>query len=220
MTDEVAEPGRGGELKPAAGLRASHQDRERAVDLLRVAAGDGRITAEELDERLEAALTARTRGELAVLTSDLPASPDAAPHVPAPKPKDVVRIACRSGNMEREGRWIVPRRLEAQVRSGRIRLDFTQAVITQPLLHIDADVSSGSLVLVTRPGIVVDADDVAIRSGRVRVRAPWGHDVPVTLRIDVSGQVGSGEIRARPPRRTFWQWLRRRPYRYALTSAG
>jgi hypothetical protein len=41
-----------------------HEDRHRVVDILRVAAGDGRITADELDERLEAALSARTVGEL------------------------------------------------------------------------------------------------------------------------------------------------------------
>ena len=67
-----------GELSPAGGageLRASHADRDRVVEVLRVAAGDGRITADELDQRLEAALTARTLGELAVLTTDLPASP-------------------------------------------------------------------------------------------------------------------------------------------------
>src|SRR5215472_9944745 len=50
-----------------AGLRASHDDRDRVVEVLRVAAGDGRITAEELDERVGAALTARTYGELAAL---------------------------------------------------------------------------------------------------------------------------------------------------------
>jgi hypothetical protein len=54
-------------------MRASHEDRDRTVDVLRVAAGDGRLTLEELDERLEAALSARTVGELAVLTADLPA---------------------------------------------------------------------------------------------------------------------------------------------------
>ena len=56
-------------------LRASHGDRERAVDTLRIAAGDGRLTAEELDERLEAALSARTLGELDALTADLAAAP-------------------------------------------------------------------------------------------------------------------------------------------------
>jgi hypothetical protein len=53
-------------------LRASHADRDLAVDVLCAAAGDGRLTAAELDERLEGALTARTIGELAALTADLP----------------------------------------------------------------------------------------------------------------------------------------------------
>src|SRR5215218_7033387 len=38
-------------------VRASHEDRDRVVDVLRVAGGDGRLSAEELDARLESALT-------------------------------------------------------------------------------------------------------------------------------------------------------------------
>ena len=97
-----------------------------------------------------------------------------------------------------------------------MQLDFTEAVITQPLLRIEAKVGSGGLKLLTRPGIMVDADDVAVRSGAVKVLAPWGPDVPVILRIEVSGKVGSGHIKARPPRRTFGQWLLRRPRPYQL----
>ena len=104
--------------------------------------------------------------------------------------------------------------MEVRVTSGSVRLDFTEAVIAQPTLRIDAEVHSGNLTLVTKPGIVVDADEVAVRSGSVKVREPWGHDVPVTLRIEVTGQVRSGSITARPPRRTFWQWLTRRPRPY------
>lgn len=52
-------------------LRASHEDRERVVDTPRTAAGDGRLTAEELDARVERALSARTQGELAALVADL-----------------------------------------------------------------------------------------------------------------------------------------------------
>lgn len=44
------------------------------AEALRVAAGDGRLSAEELDERLERALTAKTYAELAALTTDLPRS--------------------------------------------------------------------------------------------------------------------------------------------------
>jgi hypothetical protein len=98
------------------------------------------------------------------------------------------------------------------VHSGSVRLDFTEAVITQGTLGIDIELNSGSLTMITRPGIVVDADDVAVGGGTVRVRPPG--DVPTLLTIQVSGRVGSGSVTARPPRpprRTFWQWLLRRP---------
>ncbi|MFI6038011.1 DUF1707 domain-containing protein [Streptomyces sp. NPDC051315] len=41
-----------------AGLRASHGDQDWTVEVLRVAAGDGRLISDELDGRLEAALSA------------------------------------------------------------------------------------------------------------------------------------------------------------------
>ena len=198
-------------------LRASHQDRDRVVEILRVAAGDGRLTAEELDQRLEAALTARTYAELAVLTTDLPAAGSAGAAT-VPEPKDVVRVDCGSGSTRRDGRWVVPHRVDVRVTSGSVKLDFTDAIIGQPSLKVDAEVHSGNLTLVTRPGIVVDADEVSVRSGSVKVREPWGHDVPVTLRIEVTGQVRSGSITARPRRRTFWQWLTRQPRPYQLTA--
>jgi len=214
MTGEVSPLGHGDQTGPSGDLRASHEDRDQVVEVLRVAAGDGRLTAEELDERLEAALTARTHAELAVLTRDLPAGPGLAPAAP----KDLVRIDLRSGHTKREGRWLVPRQMQVRVTSGHARLDFTQAVISGRSLHIDADVRSGSLTLLTKPGVVVDTDDVAVRSGHVKIRAPWGPDVPVILQVTVSGKVGSGHIVARPPRRTLWQWLLRRPRPYQLPA--
>ena len=214
MADEASVPARAHEDRSPGELRASHEDRDKVVEVLRTAAGDGRLTAEELDQRLDAALTARTYAELASLTTDLPAVPGAAVSGPAPEPKDLIRFDCHHGSTRRDGRWVVPRRIEVLVTSGHVTLDFTQAVISQPSVQIEANVSSGSLTLVTKPGILVDADEVAIRSGAVRIRAPWDPDVPVTLRIDVSGQVGSGGIKARPPHRSFWQWLLRRPRRY------
>lgn len=196
-------------------LRASHEDRDRVIEVLRVAAGDGRLTPAELDERIEIAFSARTYGELAALTSDLPA----AGAVAAPSaPKDIVRIECRSGNTGRGGRWVVPRRMELRVRSGNVTLDFTEAIITQPVLAVDAEIRSGNLLIITKPGIGVDTDEMQVRSGNIKVRAPWGPEVPVTLRIAIAGQVRSGNIMVRPPRRTFWQWLLRKPRPYAITS--
>jgi hypothetical protein len=199
------------------------------VEQLRVAAGDGRLSPEELDERLELALTARTYAELAALVADLPAagtavspaslSPTSLSPVVAPSaPKDLIRLHCSSGRAERRGRWVVPNRMDLKVSSGHITLDFTEAVIMQRMLHIDADVRSGHITLITKPGIVVDADDVTVRNGRVKVLAPWGSDVPELLRIDVAGKCGSGHISARPPRRSFWQWLRRAPRPYAIAA--
>jgi hypothetical protein len=216
-------------------LRVSHEDRDRVAEALRVAAGDGRLTSDELDERLEKALTARTYNDLAPLLADLPAvgaalSPlsgalssvlastgMAGGVAPAP-PKELIKIETTSGQDKRDGRWRVPARMELKTRSGHIKLDFTEAVITHPTLHIDAEVRSGRIVLVTKPGIAVDLDDVSVRSGQVKVRAPWGDSVPAVLRITVNGSCGSGQITARPPRRSFWQWLRRAPRRYAIAA--
>jgi hypothetical protein len=196
-------------------LRASHEDRDQIVEQLRVAGGDGRLDAEELEHRVEAALTARTYGQLARLVADLPAAPGT-----TARPKEMVRIDCGGGNARRDGHWAVPQRMEVKIRSGDVKLDFTEAEIIWPILQIDASVRSGNLTLITKPGIVVDTDDVAVRSGGVKVRTPWDSGaVPVRLRIEVSGQVGSGNLTARPPRRSFWAWLRREPHPYALPAS-
>jgi hypothetical protein len=53
-------------------LRASQDERDRVVDQLRAHAGEGRLEIDELEERIDTALHARTRGELAALLHDLP----------------------------------------------------------------------------------------------------------------------------------------------------
>ncbi len=220
---------------PVAGgeLRASHADRDQVAEVLRVAAGDGRLSAEELDDRLERALTARTYAELAALTADLPATPGAAVVPPGAgavsgTPKDLARIHVHGSSVRRDGRWVVPKELDVEVRGGVVTLDFTEAVITQPLLRITAEVRGGNLRLITRPGIVVDADDISVRGGSVKLPEPPGPGDPVYLRVEISGSVRGAGITAGPlpppppprppspprrPRRTLWQWLRRAPRR-------
>jgi hypothetical protein len=213
---------RSGETVPRGELRASHEDRDRVVELLRVSAGDGRLTAEELDERVEAALTARTYNELAALVADLPSAPGAAVSASASKPREVVRIDCTHGNTNRQGHWTVPQRLEVRIKHGNVRLDFTDAEITSPTLQIDTDIHHGNLTLLTRPGIVVSTDDLAIHGGNVKVGPMPSAGTPIMLRIDVSGRVHHSNIRVRRPgsprgpRRTFWQWLTRQPRPVAL----
>ncbi len=59
-------------------MRVSDADRNRVVEQLRTAAGEGRLEAAELEQRVGTALAARTAEELEPLTEDLPASAAAA----------------------------------------------------------------------------------------------------------------------------------------------
>jgi hypothetical protein len=72
--------------RPAGGgrLRASHADREQAIDTLKDAFVQGRLTKDELDSRVGDVLASRTYADLAALTADLPAGPVTArpPHRP------------------------------------------------------------------------------------------------------------------------------------------
>jgi Domain of unknown function (DUF1707)/2TM domain len=78
MERDPALPGR-------ASLRASDADRERLVEALREHHVDGRLTAEELEERTGQAYAARTLGELGALAADLPSlQPPGPPPAPAP----------------------------------------------------------------------------------------------------------------------------------------
>ena len=56
-------------------IRASDQERESFVDVLRDAFTEGRLTADELEERTAAAYAAKTRDQLRELTIDLPVQP-------------------------------------------------------------------------------------------------------------------------------------------------
>lgn len=201
-----------GSLEPdRRDLRASHEERDQVVEQLRIAAGDGRLSPEELDERLELALTARTHGELETLLRDLPAALSTTVTVA----KELELVEARRGNVERVGRWAVPRRLKAVVSSGSVVIDFTQAIITHTLLDLEAEVSHGNLRLIVPPEVEVQVAGVSVDSGTVprrrrRRRAPG---TPVNLRITISGSVRHGTLTVRGPRRSFWDWLLRRPAR-------
>jgi hypothetical protein len=69
-------------------MRASDQEREAAVGVLRAAAHEGRLDTDELEERVARAYAAKTRGELTALVDDLPnAAPRASVGPPAPLPR-------------------------------------------------------------------------------------------------------------------------------------
>jgi hypothetical protein len=79
-------------------LRAGDADRDAVTERLRVAHAEGRLTAEELDERLDAALSARTMGELEPLTRDLPPVPGSGAVARRPRTGDEALPARRPGH--------------------------------------------------------------------------------------------------------------------------
>jgi hypothetical protein len=93
-----------GSQDPAAAgrgrLRASHADREQAIDTLKTAFICGQLTKDELDARAGQALAARTYADLAALTADIPPSPPAASSARPPAPvrrRPLARAAAKSG---------------------------------------------------------------------------------------------------------------------------
>jgi len=170
-------------------LQASHEDRDRVVDTLRTAGGDGRLTAEELDTRVERALSARTQGELAALVADLSA---------ASATKDVLVVKQRGGKWTRAGRWTVPNRIELRTQLCRVTFDFTDAVIASRTLRIDMDMQLGKLVIVGAPGIVIDADGLNLMFSRTKLR-PDSDAADPRLRIELTGTLKHARVVERRP---------------------
>ncbi|WP_413797070.1 DUF1707 SHOCT-like domain-containing protein [Streptomyces iranensis] len=211
MSGEISPIGKRSGPDSSPELRASHADRDRVADVLRIAAGDGLLTADELDERLEAALSARTVSELTALTVDLPAV-SASTGTAVAEVKDVLRIeGIHSGPVKRVGSWVVPRRLELATAWCAVTLDFTQAVITQDTLRIDMNTAGKKLTLITKPGIVVDAGALSLVHSKIKVRQAPDYGTPRTLRVELVGTATHSRVVVRPARRTFGQWLLRKP---------
>jgi hypothetical protein len=187
---------------PLPATRVGDADREAAAEQLRTAVADGRLELAELDERLTAAYSARTRAELAAVTADLE------PVVPSTRP---LTLRTKSGTIKRTGRWEAPAQIVAECASGSIRLDFTEASVPHREVSVRATASSGSIVLVVPHDWVVVMDDASSSSGSI-VNKVGGRPGPHTQVLRVSGSVRSGTIKARYPRRSFWDWLRGRQH--------
>jgi len=125
------------ELDPSR-LRISDSDRHRVAEVLREAAGEGRIDFEELDERLEATYAARTYADLVPITLDLPIQPAAGlpvqPAGGAATPSPVVsggpaeeRHLAIMGGVDRKGVWTMPAHMTVTCFMGGADLDLRQA---------------------------------------------------------------------------------------------
>ena len=186
-------------------LRASDADRDRVIELLRAAVGDGRLDQAEFDERLDAALAARTIDALTPLTADLIAAPgsDGALALPLARTRaeptaELLTIRERHGSVRREGRWTLPHRLRLRTAWCNVMLDLTNAVRSGPELIIELRVRGGNVQLVLAPGMVVDANGLSVRHSRLDIsRRGDGDNTPETLQVHLVGRMRHGRIDTR-----------------------
>jgi hypothetical protein len=160
------------------------------IDHLRTAAAEGRLTFEELADRIEEAGRAVTRGDLVPLTADLPTGLRAA---------EPIRVSVM-GDIKRSGAWVVPPECRFRSAMGSIKLDLREATITASEVVIDAFTPFGTIDLVVPEGVEVDARS----TGKLKQQA--GPATPGAPRIVLKGGTVFGTVKVRHKRR----WLKRR----------
>jgi Domain of unknown function (DUF1707)/Cell wall-active antibiotics response 4TMS YvqF len=189
---------------PLPALRASDAERERAADQLRQAAGEGRLTVDELDERLTRCYAATTVAELSELTVDV-VVPDHDPvlgsaRVPGPTVKpgpggSGTVISIMSGS-DRSGRWRVAERLKVISIMGGADIDLTQAEFAAPVTDITVFSLMGGADIRVPDGVEVHVTKFALMGG---------HDVKLSdqvpprgapvIRLRMLSIMGGGDVR-------------------------
>jgi hypothetical protein len=158
-------------------LRAADHDRDRVAEVLRQAAGDGRLTLDELDERLSAVHAAKTYGDLEPITRDLPvggapaapAPQGAAPDVPAARriggrPTSSVGVGIMGG-FTRKGGWVMPRVFTAVTFWGGGEIDLREARFAEREVTVRAFTVMGGLHVTVPEDAEVDVHGIGIMGG-------------------------------------------------------
>jgi uncharacterized protein DUF1707 len=180
------------------GQLASDRERDAVIDRLRTAGAEGRLTLEELGERVEAASGARTGGELAVLTEDLPApAAGAAPAVAASADPEPRRwMFALIGGADRKGRWRVPRRLTSITLIGGPDLDLREATLAGPEAEITVFTLIGGADVIVPPGIAVELSGFTLIGGDdVKLTGPPPPPGAPTVRIRTFGLIGGTDVK-------------------------
>ncbi|MDF1605392.1 DUF1707 domain-containing protein [Nocardioides sp. YIM 152315] len=196
-----------GPLEPGpAQMRISDDDRHRVAEILREAAGEGRLDLDELDERLEATYAARTYSDLVPITSDLPPpQPRHAPARPAsaePATRHDSSIAIMGG-VDRKGVWEVGPRHTAFAMMGGVDIDLREAVFTSAETVITANAFwAGIDVIVNeRTRVVVEGVGVLGAFDQVdKVPPQLAPDSPVVRVRGVALMAGVTVVRKGPKR--------------------
>ncbi len=180
-------------------INASDSERDATCDLLRTAAGEGRLTFEELADRIEAALNSRTRGELAQLTRDLPAPAERPPARTAaselaPPPAIASSVL---GELRRTGVWKVPAYSSWSTVLGSIFLDLREAHIERSPVTIHIRTVLGSVHIIVPEGVEVDVRVSSVLGTTTQDTAPANPAAPTVI---VTGRTILGSVLVRRER--------------------
>lgn len=213
-SDEGLRDEGGPEPEPeAARIRASDADRETVARQLAAAAAEGRITTDELRERLARVYEARTYEDLEPLVVDLPGAEIR--RVEEHAVPETLHLSAPFRSVRRRGRWAVPPRIRASAGRGRVVLDFTDAVIEHDEVLVDARPNWRDIEIIVPEGFRVSSEDAVPGASDVQdlTTAAPKPDAP---RIHILSRPGNGSIIVRPPRhRRRWTPLSRRRRRPA-----
>ena len=201
MSMEKHDPGR-----DAGQLRVSDDDRHKVAEILREAAGDGRIDLDELDERLEATYAAKTYADLVPITIDLPAHETSGPPVPRRETLPATSTHESSwavmGECKRQGAWLVPASHTAFALMGSVLLDLRGATFAEREIKITANAIMGEVKVIVDAGTHVVVDGVPImgefHQAKDKVAAQLGPDSPI-VRVKGFALMASVNVRRLPP---------------------
>jgi len=153
---------------PLPELRASDEDRERTAETLRRAAGEGRLTMDELEERLHSTYEARTHRDLEGLTRDVVQTGDgrAPRRVPVRRGDDGAHwlISVMSGR-DRKGRWRVGRRCNVINIMGGSDLDLNDAELADDYVELTVFSLMGGADIRVPDGLNVEVSEFAFMGG-------------------------------------------------------
>ena len=182
------------------GMLASNAERDAAAQRLQVAFAEHRLTDDEFDHRIRAALTARTTTELDLLTADLPAASQVQ-IVTGRKPGRFAVVY--KGSITRSGRWPVPRRLLFGVYKGGGRIDLRAAELTSKVTTIRAIAYKSNTEIVVPPGVRIELGGLGVSAdtdahGQPDQDLRHDADAPV-VRIKGLGYKGTILVATRTP---------------------
>ncbi len=189
-------------------MRISDADRHREAEVLRQAAGEGRLELDELDERLELTFGAKTYADLIPITADLYPVHHAPPNAsPVPLGGEVPAVGHASstailGDCKRRGVWHVPAQHSAFTLVGNITLDLREAVLAarETTINASAIVGEIKIIIPAHMHAVVDGTPIMGDYGQGKDKVPpdLGPDSP-TIRVRGVALLGSVQVVRLPP---------------------